>query len=571
MKKQRPSDAELIDLLQQPHFRRDQGEVMPSTDPINPTPMILEVDQIRTYDRNPRRVPNSMFEAIKDSIRASGMTQTLNITRRPDAEHYMVAEGGNTRLKAVQELWQETGDERFHRVHCLFQPWAGDTETLVAHLKENDLRGDLTFIDRALAIRELRQLLEDEGGGERLTPRQLAERLKRYGYSVGRTILMWFDYAVDTLHPAIPTALRTGMGRPQIERIRNLDRAFCAAWAVLGLGEAESAQSLFIDVLSRHDGETLDLDPVRRDLETELSVSADCDVQRASLVLGAALSGRTVAQLLEEQSGSGQADEEGAEPAGAEAPEQGSPVQDPGSAAPASAPASTPVMTASPRAEPEAPNPAPAGGHTPEREPTQRTPRLAVVPPAESAGAPPPRESETPVGRSTPDLPTDLKSLRARCWTLATRLAHLTRMGDVVIPIPAGLGYLVSPVPQEVLEPMAPEAVRTAAVVWWHLAALAEQFAAHGGAISHMPEEWCERPIGEAIQAAGGDSGPSLWSQWYWGRFDEQLATDVPPLDGPDIGPAMYQAWGDREWSVWTDLVETYRAVHRLTSGNPWR
>jgi hypothetical protein len=106
MNKPRPSDAELVELLSQPSFQRAPQDLMPSTDPATPTAMVVEVEQIRPYDHNPRRVPNAEYERIKASIRACGMDQPLTITRRPGDEPYMVAAGGNTRLQVVQELWR---------------------------------------------------------------------------------------------------------------------------------------------------------------------------------------------------------------------------------------------------------------------------------------------------------------------------------------------------------------------------------------------------------------------------------------------------------------------------------
>lgn len=122
MSKQRPSAEQLAELIAQPHFGRTR-EVMASTDPIQPTAMVVEVDEIDVYDHNPRQLANDRYEEIKASIRASGMEQTLTITRRPGAPRYMIAAGGNTRLQAVKALWRETGDERFRCIHCLFRPW----------------------------------------------------------------------------------------------------------------------------------------------------------------------------------------------------------------------------------------------------------------------------------------------------------------------------------------------------------------------------------------------------------------------------------------------------------------
>ena len=83
-------------------------------------------------------------------------------------------------LHILKELCSETHDPRFYSVHCLFEPWKSESEILIAHLVENDARGDLIFIDRARAVHELRESLEQETGAPRST-RQLATLLQERG------------------------------------------------------------------------------------------------------------------------------------------------------------------------------------------------------------------------------------------------------------------------------------------------------------------------------------------------------------------------------------------------------
>jgi hypothetical protein len=146
-------------------------------------------------------------------------------------------------------------------------------------------------------------------------------------------------------------------------------------------------------------------------------------------------------------------------------------------------------------------------------------------------------------------------------------------MGDVVVHIGSGMGYLVGPVPDEVLQIIPDTTVPAVAAVWWKLATVAEQFADHGQALHHMPPEWGERPLGQAMRAREPGALKWYWfSQWYWAHFGPELALDVPPFHPLDLGPLLYaQVWSDTDWSTWVALVETYRAVHRQTQGNPWR
>ena len=61
------------------------------------------------------------------------------ITRRPGEPHYIIRNGGNTRLAILRELWSETKNERFLRIPCLFPPWLqrGEVGTLTGHPAEN--------------------------------------------------------------------------------------------------------------------------------------------------------------------------------------------------------------------------------------------------------------------------------------------------------------------------------------------------------------------------------------------------------------------------------------------------
>ncbi|MGV8442372.1 hypothetical protein ACV34A_33640, partial [Pseudomonas aeruginosa] len=72
-----------------------------------------------------------------------GMDAPPAITRRPGEAHYIIRNGGNTRLAILRELWSETKEERFFRIACLFRPWParGEIVALTGHLAENELRG----------------------------------------------------------------------------------------------------------------------------------------------------------------------------------------------------------------------------------------------------------------------------------------------------------------------------------------------------------------------------------------------------------------------------------------------
>ena len=100
------------------------------------------------------------------------------------------------------------------------------------------------------------------------------------------------------------------MSRAQVDRIRKLHKAFVSAWSALQVPDAASGQSLFLALLGRHDDEVIDLDLLHRDAVNELSVSADCDVQHAAMIYGAAIDGRDLGDLVESVSDPEAADDE---------------------------------------------------------------------------------------------------------------------------------------------------------------------------------------------------------------------------------------------------------------------
>jgi len=167
-------------------------------DPRHDCQIELKVDDIRPYEHNPRRANNAKFAEIKESIRSTGIRNPLTVTRRPGEQHFIVEAGGNTRLLAVQQLWAETRDPRFGKLTVLFRPWRSEGHVLVAHLIENEQRGDLTFWDKAHGVLALKAQFEEEKGRP-LSLRQLEQELKAAGFSVSTASLAHYLYATARL------------------------------------------------------------------------------------------------------------------------------------------------------------------------------------------------------------------------------------------------------------------------------------------------------------------------------------------------------------------------------------
>ncbi len=165
---------------------------------INVTSVIqLAVDEVLFYEKNPRRHDNPKYEEIKESIRIRGLESALYITKRPGSLQYMLARGGKTRLKALQELAKEDpqkwGKLDFHEI-----PWISESEILAAHLVENTEREAMCFWDLAEGIATLRNQIAQEMG-KTVSHRALPELLSGRGIEVGRTTIQAGTFALDYL------------------------------------------------------------------------------------------------------------------------------------------------------------------------------------------------------------------------------------------------------------------------------------------------------------------------------------------------------------------------------------
>lgn len=216
---------------------------------------IVTLDELRPFDHNPRTLRNPAYDEIKASIRERGLDSVPVITRRTGESHYIIYSGGNTRLSILRELYAETGEERFSRLTCRYRPWTerGELEALTGHLAENELRGGLTFIERANAIQRAQVLYEQEAG-RTLSQSELARRLNADGYPVRQSHISRMQEALRYLLPAIPTVLYAGLGRHQVERLAILRRACERTWQRLANHrERHTFAELFQHVLAQFD------------------------------------------------------------------------------------------------------------------------------------------------------------------------------------------------------------------------------------------------------------------------------------------------------------------------------
>lgn len=436
MSKKHPSSEQIRGMLQEGHFGASRD--LPAADPVTVTQLVVEIDRIQPYDRNPRRERNPLHDEIKESIRAQrSLNNPLTITRRPGDTYYMVESGGNTRLHVLKELWQETNDPHFYRVHCLFRPWVSEAHVLTAHLIENDKRGDLVFIDKALAIRELRRIIEAETG-HGLSLRDLATELQARGYGLNAGLLSRLDYAANVLLPLIPEALRSGLGRPQIDRIRKLESACREYLSTTGAVEIAHFDSLFGAILSEHDGPDWSLDAVQRQIEARLAEVAGVSLKQVRLEIDARISNNATLA-----------------------------VADGGLATDRTAPRC-------PMARPTADEP--QAGATAETTSAKAADTLG----AKVAQSPTVQVRQTPkTAHNAEPEHIGLDALRRRSYNLAVKIAERHHLSDCVNRAPdLGMGFLID-LPQTPLIPIAGESNAMEQLyrqwTWWLLVSLSEQ------------------------------------------------------------------------------------------------
>jgi ParB family protein of integrating conjugative element (PFGI_1 class) len=488
----------------------------------------LDVARIRPYEHNPRRAPNAEFDRIKASIRVDGLGQPLVVTQRPGESDYLVHAGGNTRLRILKELFAETENPRFGTVACVVRPWTREADVLLAHLRENDLRGELTFLDKALAVADAKQLLE-EGGTAELTQARLAEVLTRSGYGLSQGLVSQMAYVVERLRPVLPRTLESGIGRPQVARIRALDRAARALWVERPVDTEAEYDQVFEVLCRRYDTPDWDIANLRRALEAEIAERADISIHAVSIEIDARLSGR-----------------------GANAPpkrdedsdweislDNDEPHSDNGVAAPVNP--GPPAHTIKPPQQPDTTGSADASNtrtradvsssQTADEDDGNEAPNITIGAPARG----------------------DVKSLRARLWTLASRLAQRNGLGDLVRPLSGqGLGFILRDVPDPALvDQLDEDALAQVSMVWWHLAACAELTVAPLDALlPALPEE--SVLMRALVEQDAGLLFASVWT-----------------LDPGHTGYRLWRRLDERDWQDLLGLMDAYRTIHRIAvAGN---
>lgn len=226
----------------------------------------LRVADVEPYEDNPRQALNPQFDEIKDSIRARGLDQRLIVTKRPGAQRYILAKGGKTRLKALQELALED-PARFERIDFELVKYVSESELLVAHMVENVQHATMTFWDtaagflllRSKRIKELQRSVSDT---------EFAEELKKLGFKLDRQALGDYTFLHETIGKGLASIaqqltrndLRKVL-RPQFNILAELMEKLNPALAADFLGNYQQWLSQYADALcEKRDQDTISFD-----------------------------------------------------------------------------------------------------------------------------------------------------------------------------------------------------------------------------------------------------------------------------------------------------------------------
>lgn len=481
----------------------------------------LEVTEVKFYERNPRRSKNPEYDRIKASILATGMDQPLRVTMRPGDDQYVVQAGGNTRLQILKECWDATSDERFFWVNCLFVEWDRESTVLLAHLRENSLRGNLTFIDKAQAVCEIRTLMAEELGVSAISSRQLESLLKEHGYSISFSLLSQMGYAVAVLLPIMPAALQSGLGKLQVQRVRNLERIAREIWKERDIGADPEFDEVFATLCRRHDGVDWQFDPLQQAIELEIAEAADIGIQVIRMEFECRLSGREldIPAFVKQD----------------ECAEQD--------------------FSVSPRDEPavasEAEIQAEANASVVTRDPDGGDPEGSTAPPLDVAIELPLEDRDKALFDQIAApcrglIPLEL--LRNRACKLAQGLAARHGIGELIAPvIDNGLGFVVRDVPATaVIEQLDDDMVAQVSTMWWQLSAFAEMTTAPTEVLANLLDE--ESVLCALLQAGGA----------------EELVNTVGTLDPGCLADRFWRQLSHEDWLDWLALAHNYRELHRM-------
>ncbi|MDZ4262321.1 MAG: chromosome partitioning protein ParB, partial [Pseudomonadota bacterium] len=298
-------------------------------------------------------------------------------------------------------------------------------------------------------------------------------------------------------------------------------------------GDDEAFAAVFATLCGRYDGPEWDLELLRSAIETEIAAEADVSIHAIRVELDAQLPRRGIDMPT---AAGDQGDDPVREKAGAAA--STTPLKQKGAAG-IQAVGDSRGDTVNAIAEHEMSDDETPNNADADRQETPSTPLESPVPSTETPPAP-------LITLSQPG-PTDLKSLRARAWTLAARLAQRNGIGALVAPLSGrGLGFILRDVPDSALvDQLDADTLGQISMLWWQLAACAEMTVA---------------PLPAVIATLSDDS---ILRQALENQDAGLLFNSVWTLDPGHTGHRLWRQLGEQDWQDLLSLMDTYRHIHR--------
>lgn len=253
-------------------------------DPVIPTRVRVTLDNLVTYENNPRKKRNPKYYEIKESIRNQGLDHAPNVTRQSPSDPYMIKDGGNTRLQILNELYQEAKDDpeqdeqRYFVIDCMFHPYTSDIDILAGHMIENEMRGHTLFIERAIAAAQFRDFFQQDEE-KPLSVNKLSKLICVKGWTINQSNLNQMIYAIDQLLPTIPNALWEGLGIDRVKKVRKLITDGEKLWTALAKEDDPEYSQVWQAAFSALDQQELfDYDEALIGLEKAIAKAFECEL-----------------------------------------------------------------------------------------------------------------------------------------------------------------------------------------------------------------------------------------------------------------------------------------------------
>ncbi|MXX94415.1 MAG: hypothetical protein F4166_09985 [Gammaproteobacteria bacterium] len=233
----------------------------------------VPIEQITTVDLSSNQSSKEIFEDdLKSSILNSGLNQPLVLAKGPTNNGYLLLSGGNTRLKVLQQIHQESNGKQFAQIPALIYTWPGEIQSRLERSITDDVSQQFTFLEQSqLVIQFTREYLSN-GTTPDLNHQEIATKLTQCGYPISKRMIDLMVYAVDQLYPVIPKTLESGSGIAEIDKVRTLEIERQERSLAQGL-ELQQFLAIFRDIATTWDGDHWNFDLFKADLDKELVVA----------------------------------------------------------------------------------------------------------------------------------------------------------------------------------------------------------------------------------------------------------------------------------------------------------